>query len=103
MCSQRKLEQGRRTRSYRTDLQVLIEVPEGTLTVTAIIWLDKGAQSADFEPVGTPQGFRRRALERGTDLRPGLLPIELLPLGEIFISNSSLDQGVRQYAKVTLS
>lgn len=69
MRSQRIFEQGRRIRSYRADLQVLIEAPEGTLAVTAIIWLDKGAQSADFVPIGTHQGFRHRGL--GTALPYG--------------------------------
>jgi GNAT superfamily N-acetyltransferase len=60
-------ERVRRTWPYRADLHVLIEAPDGTLAATAIIWLDDGTQTAEFEPVGTHRDFRRRGL--GTALQ----------------------------------
>jgi GNAT superfamily N-acetyltransferase len=52
---------------YRADLHVLIAAPNGTLAATAIIWLDQASRTAEFEPVGTHPGFRRRGL--GTALQ----------------------------------
>jgi GNAT superfamily N-acetyltransferase len=60
-------ERVRRTWPYRADLHVLVAAPDGTLAATAIIWLDESTRTAEFEPVGTHQGFRRRGL--GTALQ----------------------------------
>jgi GNAT superfamily N-acetyltransferase len=49
---------------YRPDLHVLVQAPDGTLAATAIIWLDEDNGTAEFEPVGTHQGFRRLGLGR---------------------------------------
>lgn len=65
--SEAALERVRQTWPYRDDLHVLIEAPDGTLAATAIIWLDAATQTAEFEPVGTHRGFRRRGL--GTALQ----------------------------------
>lgn len=60
-------ERVRRTWPYRADLHVLVAAPDGALAATAIIWLDKATQTAEFEPVGTHPDFRRRGL--GTALQ----------------------------------
>jgi GNAT superfamily N-acetyltransferase len=49
---------------YRGDLHVLLEAPDGALVSTAIMWLDEQNRTAEFEPVGTHQGYRRRGLGR---------------------------------------
>jgi GNAT superfamily N-acetyltransferase len=50
----------RRMWPYRPDLHVLLEAPDGTLVSSAIIWLDERNHTAEFEPVGTHQGYRRQ-------------------------------------------
>jgi len=54
----------RRTWPYRPDLHVLLEAPDGALVSTAVIWLDGHNRTAEFEPVGTHRGYRRRGLGR---------------------------------------
>jgi ribosomal protein S18 acetylase RimI-like enzyme len=53
-----------RTWPYRPDLHVLMRAPGGALAATAIIWLDEHNRTAQFEPVGTHQGYRRQGLAR---------------------------------------
>jgi GNAT superfamily N-acetyltransferase len=60
-------ERVRRTWPYRAGLHPLIAAPDSTLAATAIIWLDEATRTAEFEPVGTHRGFRRRGL--GTALQ----------------------------------
>lgn len=52
----------RPTWPYRGDLHILVEAPDGTLASSTIMWLDEGNRTAEFEPVGTHQGYRRRGL-----------------------------------------
>jgi len=47
---------------YRADLHALIAAQDGTLTASAIIWFDPDTQTAEFEPVGVHQDFRRQGL-----------------------------------------
>src|SRR5215470_1030415 len=54
----------RRTATYRGDLHVLVEAPDGTMAASTIMWLDEANQTAEFEPVGTHPGYRRRGLGR---------------------------------------
>ena len=49
---------------YRPGLHVLVRAPDGTLAATTIIWLDERNGTAEFEPVGTHQGYRRLGLAR---------------------------------------
>jgi GNAT superfamily N-acetyltransferase len=56
---------------YRPGLHVLIRAPDGTLAATTIIWLDESTGTAEFEPVGTHQGYRRLGLARAL-LRYGM-------------------------------
>jgi ribosomal protein S18 acetylase RimI-like enzyme len=58
----------RRTWPYRGDLHVLVAAPDGTPAASAIIWLDEATGTAEFEPVGTDPGFRRRGLGRALQL-----------------------------------
>jgi GNAT superfamily N-acetyltransferase len=54
----------RRTAAYRGDLHVLVEAPDGTMAASTIMWLDEVNKTAEFEPVGTHPGYRRRGLAR---------------------------------------
>jgi GNAT superfamily N-acetyltransferase len=54
----------RHTATYRGDLHVLVEAPDGTMAASTIMWLDEANRTAEFEPVGTHPGYRRRGLAR---------------------------------------
>jgi GNAT superfamily N-acetyltransferase len=54
----------RATPPYRGDLHVLVEAPDGTMAASAVMWLDEVNKTAEFEPVGTHPGYRRRGLGR---------------------------------------
>lgn len=60
--SMRGYQGARETWPYREDLHVLVEAPDGTMASSAIMWFDEVNQTAEFEPVGTHQGYRRRGL-----------------------------------------
>jgi GNAT superfamily N-acetyltransferase len=55
-------EDVRRTATYRGDLHVLVEAPDGTMAASTIMWLDEANRTAEFEPVGTHPGYRRLGL-----------------------------------------
>jgi len=52
------------TATYRADLHVLLEAPDGTMASTAMLWFDELNRTAEFEPVGTHPDYRRRGLGR---------------------------------------
>lgn len=52
----------RGTATYRSDLHLLVEAPDGTMAASTIMWLDEANHTAEFEPVGTHPGYRRRGL-----------------------------------------
>ena len=52
----------RQTATYRGDLHVLVEAPDGTMASSTIMWLDEANKTAEFEPVGTHPGYRRLGL-----------------------------------------
>jgi len=52
----------RRTTTYRGDLHVLVEAPDGTMAASTIMWLDEANKTAEFEPVGTHPDYRRLGL-----------------------------------------
>jgi ribosomal protein S18 acetylase RimI-like enzyme len=54
----------RETGSYRGELHVLVEAPDGTMAGSVIGWLDEVNKSVEFEPVGTHPGYRRLGLGR---------------------------------------
>ncbi|MGH3156588.1 MAG: GNAT family N-acetyltransferase [Streptosporangiaceae bacterium] len=54
----------RQTASYRGDLHILVEAPDGTMAASTIMWLDEANRTAQFEPVGTHRDFRRLGLGR---------------------------------------
>ncbi len=58
----RGYEGARETWPYRDDLHVLVEAPDGTMVSTAIMWFDEANRTAEFEPVGTHQRYRRLGL-----------------------------------------
>ncbi len=53
-----------RTPPYRDDLDFAIESADATLVASAIGWFDEANAVAEFEPVGTHPGYRRRGLGR---------------------------------------
>jgi GNAT superfamily N-acetyltransferase len=52
----------RATATYRPDLHVLVEGPNGVMVASTIMWLDEANQTAEFEPVGTHRDYRRQGL-----------------------------------------
>jgi len=52
----------RRTATYRGDLHVLVEAPDGTMAASTIMWIDEANKTAEFEPVGAHPGYRRLGL-----------------------------------------
>ncbi|MGW0732366.1 GNAT family N-acetyltransferase [Streptomyces sp. NPDC002851] len=50
------------TAGYRGGLHILVEAPNGTMASSTIMWLDEANRTAEFEPVGTHQDYRRRGL-----------------------------------------
>jgi GNAT superfamily N-acetyltransferase len=52
----------RRTATYRGDLHVLVEAPDGTMAASTIMWLDEANMTVEFEPVGTHPAYRRQGL-----------------------------------------
>jgi GNAT superfamily N-acetyltransferase len=54
----------RRTASYRDDLHIVVEAPDGTMAASTIMWFDEVNRTAEFEPVGTHREFRRRGLSQ---------------------------------------
>jgi GNAT superfamily N-acetyltransferase len=54
----------RRTATYRGDLHILVEAPDGTMASSTIMWLDEANRTAEFEPVGTHPDYRRQGLGR---------------------------------------
>jgi ribosomal protein S18 acetylase RimI-like enzyme len=57
-----------RTATYRDDLHIVIEAPDGTMAASAIMWLDELNQTVEFEPVGTHRDFRQLGLGQATML-----------------------------------
>src|SRR2546430_16411083 len=60
-----------KTWPYRPALNGVVRGRDGTLAATTIIWLDERNGTAEFEPVGTHQGYRRLGLARSL-LRYGM-------------------------------
>ncbi|TCO56066.1 GNAT family N-acetyltransferase [Actinocrispum wychmicini] len=54
----------RQSATYRGDLHILVEAPDGTMASSTIMWLDEANKTAEFEPVGTHPGYRRLGLGR---------------------------------------
>jgi GNAT superfamily N-acetyltransferase len=54
----------RQTATYRGDLHILVQAPDGTMASSTIMWLDDANKTAEFEPVGTHPDYRRRGLGR---------------------------------------
>jgi GNAT superfamily N-acetyltransferase len=54
----------RQTATYRSDLHILVEAPDGTMVSSTIMWLDEVNRTAEFEPVGTHPDYRRLGLGR---------------------------------------
>ncbi len=52
----------RRTATYRDELHILVEAPDGTLVASTIMWFDEANRTVEFEPVGTRRAFRRQGL-----------------------------------------
>src|SRR2546430_14852435 len=53
-----------KTWPYRPALNGVVRGRDGTLAAPTIMWLDERNGTAEFEPVGTHQGYRRLGLAR---------------------------------------
>jgi len=53
---------------YRTDLDWIIETPDGDFAANCLIWLDDHNRVGLLEPVGTDPRFRRQGLGRAVCL-----------------------------------
>jgi GNAT superfamily N-acetyltransferase len=53
---------------YRSDLDLLVETPDGDFGAFALAWYDPDNRVGEFEPVGTDPRFRRRGLGRALSL-----------------------------------
>jgi ribosomal protein S18 acetylase RimI-like enzyme len=53
---------------YRSELDWLVEAPDGTPVAFSLVWLDEHNRVAVLEPVGTDPGHRRRGLASATIL-----------------------------------
>jgi GNAT superfamily N-acetyltransferase len=71
--SARSYECVRQTATYRGDLHILVEAPDGTMATSTIMWLDEVNKTAEFEPVGTHPAYRRLGLGRALLLHGMLL------------------------------
>jgi mycothiol synthase len=64
-------ERVRQSRTYRSDLDIVVKAPDGTVVAFCIVWLDQRSSYAVFEPVGCHKSYHRRGF--GTVvLREGL-------------------------------
>jgi GNAT superfamily N-acetyltransferase len=53
---------------YRSELDWVVEAPDGVLAAQCLIWLDEKNQVGELEPVGTDPRFRRMGLGRAVCL-----------------------------------
>lgn len=51
-----------RARTYRPDLDFVVEAPDGSVAAFCIVWYDEANRVGTFEPVGTHPDHRRRGL-----------------------------------------
>jgi ribosomal protein S18 acetylase RimI-like enzyme len=51
-----------RTWPYRSDLDCVVEAPDGSFAAYVLCWYDDANRVGEFEPVGTHQNHRRRGL-----------------------------------------
>lgn len=51
-----------RTWPYRSDLDCVVEAPDGTFAAYVLCWHDEANRVGEFEPVGTHPSYRRRGL-----------------------------------------
>ena len=47
---------------YRSDLDCVVEAPDGTFAASVLCWYDEDNRVGEFEPVGTHPAYRRRGL-----------------------------------------
>lgn len=53
---------------YRSDLDWIVETPDGDFAASCLIWLDDHHRTGELEPVGTAPRHRRRGLARAVCL-----------------------------------
>jgi predicted N-acetyltransferase YhbS len=58
----------RATRPYRTDLDCVVEGPDGSIVAYALAWLDEQNTIGELEPVATHPDHQRRGLGRAVNL-----------------------------------
>ena len=70
--------------TYRPDLDLVVETPDGRLGAFCICWYDEAAQAGQVEPLGCGADFRRFALGRVV-LSHNLARLQALGAQTIFV------------------
>jgi mycothiol synthase len=50
--------------TYRPELDLVVEAPDGTFAAYCLVWFDAANRTAEFEPVGCHSAHRRRGLTK---------------------------------------
>jgi ribosomal protein S18 acetylase RimI-like enzyme len=89
------------TATYRPDLHVVVEAPDGTMAASAIGWFDEVNRAVEFEPVGTHPEHRRLGLARAVMLRGMLLAKQAGAVDATVVCDGTPGNGVlRMYESV---
>lgn len=80
---------------YRTDLDLVVEAPDGSFAAFAICWLDPENEVGEFEPLGTHSAHRRRGLARAI-LLEGMRRLRDRGAGRVMIYASSSGDAARR-------
>ena len=57
-----------RSNTYRPELDMVVEAPDGTLAAFCLCWFDEENRVGEFEPVGAHPRYQRRGLARAVSL-----------------------------------
>jgi GNAT superfamily N-acetyltransferase len=63
-----RYRQARGSRSYRPELDIVVEAPDGSLAAFCLGWYDEESAVGELEPVGTHPVHRRKGLARAACL-----------------------------------
>ena len=75
-----------RAPTYRSDLDLVVEAPDGSFAAFCIVWLDETNRVGVFEPVGTHSAHRRRGLGAAV-LTEGLRRLRALGARTAYVSS----------------
>lgn len=75
-----------RAPTYRPDLDLVVEAPDGSFAAFCIVWFDEANRIGVFEPVGTHSGHRRLGLGRAI-LGEGMRRLQALGAATAYVSS----------------